>query len=182
MKVYWHKKRTIFRSAWFISSMKTAPKESKLCSLRDAEYKDYIHHLLSALTHMFKPLIYCSLSVLIGTECGSVLNEPGLVQISLWYCRWRWGLTAAHHDSAVCSLPVFWSHMYMEIQRGSECVRDLLLTLCVLWLKAIEDLTPRSAHCRSTKNPHCCIQFGNSDFHSVFHLQLKMASVNMIIC
>lgn len=38
----------------------------------------FVHHWL-----MYKPLASCSLSVLIGTMCSSVLTELGLVQISL---------------------------------------------------------------------------------------------------
>lgn len=90
-----HEKGTIFRSVWFIPSSETAPKRTKMSTPANAVYKDYIHNSSAPLTHMFNSLVSFSLSILIGTECSSVLNEPGLVQISLWYCRWRWGLTSS---------------------------------------------------------------------------------------
>lgn len=87
---------------------------------------------------------------------------------------------AAHRDSAVCSLPVFWSHRYMgTLRRSGKCkgfAADMIQF--AVRRRPLKTWHQGQLTADTLKIPS---QYGTSDFLCVFHLQLKMASANMII-
>ena len=87
----------------------------------DAEYKDYIDQPPAPLTHMRKPLVSRSLATLMWMYVAQQCPEWAGPAAEEGEAR-----GAAHWDSAVCSLPVFWSHWVRSEE--NEGVRGSLLT------------------------------------------------------
>lgn len=138
------------------------------------DYKDYMHHFRAPLTHMYKLLVSCSLSLLIGTVCSSVLTERVCCRLACGAADEGEAWLAAHHDSAICSLPeILITQVHGDSRKYSVCNGITADIIYSVWEGHSKLNVKVSLLCRSTESSS-----GTWDF-IVCWTTIKMTYENM---